>query len=461
MLNMYVIISKSNTEPMKYFVTLAIATVVLLAACVKDQMVGVPDLDYELKALLNFISPSKNASYYITPDRNDLANIPQDPKNPLNSYKVELGNFLFFETAIALDAKKVEGLGTYSCSTCHVPEAGFKPGKGQGIADGGIGFGLLGEERIRNIRYQENELDVQGARPLSMINVAFAENTMWNGSFGSTATNIGTEEIWKTNPQFHGNIDGFMGIEAQNFEGMKIHRLLVTPEIAENLGYKDLFDLAFPEYSEAERYSNVTASLALSAYIRTIFPNEAPFQKWLKGEQFAMTPQEKRGAILFFDKGGCVNCHKSPGLSALEYHAVGVKDMYQRPSFGTSVNDARNLGRGGYTKKLEDNYKFKVPQLYNLSDTPFYFHGSSHTDLEQVVQYFNKAIPENTNVPEGQIAILFKPLNLNENEVKDLTSFLERALRDPSLERYYPSRILSGNCFPNADFQSTMDLGCN
>ena len=446
---------------MKHLAFCAFALIFMLSSCVKDQMIPVPDLDFDLQGLLNKVSPSRTSKYYITPDRADLDNIPQDPKNPLSAAKVELGNLLFFETGLAMDAKKAEGLGTYSCSSCHVPEAGFKPGKAQGIADGGIGFGIIGEERIRNINYEENEMDVQGARPLSMINVAFAENTMWNGSFGSTATNEGLDHLWIGKEEFHGNVEGFHGIEAQNIEGMKAHRLSINEDLAIDLGYQELFDQSFPEISKQDRYTSRTASLAISAYIRTIFPNESPFQKWLKGEHFAMSRSEKKGAILFFDKAGCVNCHKSPGLSSLEYHAVGVNDMYQRPSFGTSRDDERNLGRGGYTLDATDNYKYKVPQLYNLSDTPFYFHGSSHTNLEQVVKYFNNAVPENPDVPSEQISPLFTPLNLTDEEISELTLFLEKSLRDPSLERYSPGVLFSGNCFPNADFQSIMDLGCN
>jgi len=446
---------------MKHFLAFAFVIILVAQSCVKDQMTPVPDLDYELQELLADVAPNREAEFYITPDRYALSEIPQDPKNPLTEAKVQLGNLLFYETGIARDAINEEGLGTYSCATCHIPEAGFKPGKAQGIADGGSGFGLLGEERVRNINYAEGELDVQGARPLSMINVAYAENSMWNGSFGSTASNAGLDHLWEDNEMFHGNKEGFHGLEAQNFEGMETHRLFIDKAIADDLGYTELFDSSFPEYSGDDRYSNTTAALALSAYIRTIFPNEAPFQKWLNGENFAMSDAEKRGAILFFDKAGCVNCHKSPGLSSLEYHALGVKDMYQQPSFGTSELDERNLGRGGYTKLEEDNYKFKVPQLYNLSDTPFYFHGASFTDLEEVVRYFNDAVPENTNVPEGQISPLFTPLNLSDLEIKELTLFLDRSLRDPSLVRYYPDQVFSGNCFPNADFQSRMDLGCN
>ena len=446
---------------MKRFAYAILALGFVLSSCVKDQMTPLPDLDYDLTAVLKQVSPINSEKYYINPDRTDLPAIPQDPKNVLTPNKVALGNLLFFETGLANLANKEEGIGTYSCSTCHVPEAGFKSGKAQGIADGGVGFGILGEERVRNINYDESEMDVQGARPLSMINVAYAENTMWNGSFGATATNVGTEDIWEQSTLYHGNIAGYHGIESVNQEGMNLHRLFIDEPIAQELGYIELFDKAFSDFSIDERYSNLTASLAISAYIRTIFPNEAPFQKWLKGDEYAMTNDEKKGAILFFDKGGCINCHKSPGLSSLEYHAVGVNDMHQRPSFGTSAEDQRNLGRGGFTLKAEDNYKFKVPQLYNLSDTPFYFHGSSYTDLKDLVQYFNEAIPENLNIPAEQISPLFIPRELNDEEVEQLTLFISKSLRDPSLERYYPSEVLSGNCFPNADFQSRMDLGCN
>ena len=55
----------------------------------------------------------------------------------------------------------------------------------------------------------------------------------------------------------------------------------------------------------------------------------------------------------------------------------------------------------------------------------------------------------------------FVPLNLTELEIDLLTSFVENALYDPELTRYIPESLPSGNCFPNADYQSVMDMGCN
>ena len=124
------------------------------------------------------------------------------------------------------------------------------------------------------------------------------------------------------------------------------------------------------------------------------------------------------------------------------------------------VNDKKNLGRGGFTKNPDDNYKFKVPQLYNMKGTPFYFHGSSKRNLRDVVEYFIDAVPENPNVPLSQISNKFEPLNLTEQEILDLVSFLESGLDDPNLNRYAPTQILSGNCFPNNDELSQFDLDC-
>jgi len=95
-----------------------------------------------------------------------------------------------------------------------------------------------------------------------------------------------------------------------------------------------------------------------------------------------------------------------------------------------------------------------------LGDAPFYFHGSSFTDLREVVEYFNNGIPENSNVPDSQIARQFKPLGLTEAEIDDLTTFLESGLQDPNLDRYVPEEVLSGYCFPNNDVFSKIELGC-
>lgn len=437
-----------------------VLAIVLYSGCTKDNLIGTLE-DADLKNLISKKSPTGDLDYFILPDGNDYGNIPEDPKNPITANKVKLGNLLFFETGLAVDALKPEGVGTYSCGTCHNPMAGFKPNNFQGIADGGSGLGINGDARFKNANYDEKEIDVQSARPLSLINVAYVTNTMWNGMFGSTHVNEGTEDLWTEELGNHTNHEGFQGIMSSNLEGQIVHRLNISKKFCDENGYTELFDEAFPDVDIAHRYSQETVVRALSVFIRTITASEAPFQNYLKGRSTALTQQEKRGGHLFFDKARCVNCHNSPGLSSVTFHVMGVKDMHMRPSFDADEDDFRNLGRGGFTGRKLDMYAFKTPTLYNLSDTPFYFHGSSMRSLEEVVKYKNEATSENPNVPNHRLSSLFRPIGLSDEEINDLVAFLKTSLRDPSLDRYMPIELPSGNCFPNADQESKFDSGCN
>jgi len=397
---------------------------------------------------------------YILPAADDFGIIPQDPNNPLTREKAELGKLLFFETGLALAPMHDFGKETYSCASCHVPSAGFRPGRPQGIADGGLGFGDNGEGRIFNGNYEVTEPDVQGLRPLSVLNAAYVTNTTWNGRFGGNDLNEGTEDVWNEEDGSEINHLGFKGLESQNIEGLHVHRMVINKDVLDTLGYTPLFDEAFDDVPEEDRYTPQYASFALSAYLRTLITSEAPFQDWLKGNRAALSEEEKRGANLFFGKANCSTCHRGRSLNGDNFYAIGVDDLYKAGAINTNADDPRNLGRGEFTQNPEDNYKFKVPQLYNLGDAPFYFHGASKETLEEVIEYFNEATPENFAVPVTQISAGFKPLNLTEIEKRNLVSFVRNGLRDPNLDRYVPEAVLSGNCFPNNDVFSQQDLGC-
>lgn len=433
---------------------------VFILACTKDRTPTLIQLDNQLSQNVEGASPDGSIDYYILPE-DDLDAIPQDPKNPLTPEKVELGKFMFFDTGLGMDALKDSGKGTYSCSSCHIPEAGFRPGHFQGVADGGLGFGVNGENRLRNTEYSESEMDVQSARPLSIVNVAYVKNTFWNGQFGGGGANKGTEGVWDLREDTERNHLGFEGIETQNFEGLPAHRITINKELLDQYGYTPMFDEVFSDVHVDDRYTIETASLAFSAYIRSLITYKAPFQEWLKGSRNALDFNSKSGAILFFGKAQCYKCHYEQNLGSLEFHAIGVNDMDQIPSFNTSESDRRNLGRGGFTLIEADNYKFKVPGLYNAGDSEHYFHGSSKRTLEEVIEYFNEGVKENPRVPDSQISEKFNPIRLSEDEKSQLLEFLKKGLKDPDLIRYKPTSVPSGSCFPNNDYQSRIDLGCS
>ena len=374
-----------------FVATSILGLIVVLNACTKDRMPTLVELDNQLENSIQGKSPNGTLDFYVLPNENDLHLIPHDPKNPLTPQKVELGKLMFHDTGLGQDPMKEAGRGTYSCASCHVSEAGFRPGNFQGIADGGVNFGIGGEDRVKNTLYSDDELDVQSARPLSMVNVAYVSNTFWNGQFGGGNVNEGTEDVWDLRDDTELNHLVFEGIETQNMDGLIEHRITINKELLDEYGYTFLFDQVFADVPVEERYTIATASLAFSAYIRTILANRAPFQDWLKGDREALGYEEKKGAILLFEKAQCIKCNYNQNLGSSEFHAIGVTDMDQIPSYNTSPDDRRNLGRGGFTLQPEDNYRFKVPGIYNLQGANFYFHGASKTSIRDLVEYKNAA----------------------------------------------------------------------
>ncbi|NNF01580.1 MAG: cytochrome-c peroxidase, partial [Bacteroidia bacterium] len=266
---------------------------------------------------------------------------------------------------------------------------------------------------------------------------------------------------WTSGTPKEKNFLGYEGLETQAIAGIGVHRMRCdTNVMSEFSDYKDLFDYAFPTVAVPERYDVEHAGLAIAAYERTLLANESPWQLWLNGSSTALSDHQKEGAYYFFSKAECYKCHTGPALNSMEFHALGMGDLDGPGIYGTSVDDLEKKGRGGFTNKQEDMYKFKVPQLYNLKDSKFYGHGGSFTSVHDVIMYKNKGQAENEDVPEDKLADEFHPLNLTSEEISAITDFIENGLRDPNLSRYQPYALPSGNCFPNNDALSKIDLGC-
>jgi cytochrome c peroxidase len=420
--------------------------------------------DLELDELLNVASNSIGLEYFKLPSPSDFDNIPQDPNNPITTEKVLLGRLLFHETAIGINPKAPVSIQSYSCASCHNAKAGFQACMIQGLGDGGQGFGHNGEGRVLRPEYTPTMVDAQAIRTPSSLNTAYQKNMLWNGQFGATGVNVGTEALWTEDTPKEVNALGFEGVETQAIAGLGVHRMELDNNFIQNTGYKTLFDAAFPNDNPMDRYSLNNAGLAIAAYERTIVANQSPFQEWVNGTKDAMTLEQKEGAILFFGKAGCVDCHSGPALNDMDFHALGMKDLYQETSivtFHTAPTNGEIKGRGGFTGNPDDDYKFKTPQLYNLKDSPFYGHGGSFRSVEEVIRYKNTAIAENENVSTDALSNKFVPLNLTDDEIAYLVDFIENGLHDPNLMRYQPNSLPSEFCTPNNDAASRADVGCN
>ncbi len=433
----------------------------LFSACREDGAIPNAELNEQLKRVIE--ASGQSIDDLKLPASEDLENIPQDPQNRLTPAKVALGKLLFHETALGVDGMTDDRAQTFSCASCHHAAAGFAAGAAQGIGEGGNGFGLNGEGRVRAANVANSKLDVQPVKSPSILNAGFQEVMLWNGQFGGVGMNVGTESNWTKGTPKEKNALGFEGVETQAIAGIEVHRLDVDSTLLYQYGYQELFDAAFENVPVAERYNRLTAALAIAAYERTVLANEAPFQKWLAGDITALNEQEKAGAVVFFGDGNCAGCHSGPSLASMSFHALGMSDLHDSPLpiHNSTPNQAEHKGRGGFTLRSEDMFKFKTPQLYNLTDSRFYGHGSSFRSIREVIEYKSNAVAQNNRVPADKLSSDFTPLSLTTEQIQDLTAFLEDGLRDPNLKRYAPEVLPSGKCFPNADALSAADMGCD
>ncbi len=412
---------------------------------------------------------------FILPESSQLAQIPQDPNNPLTSEKVRLGQMLFHDPVFATDGRNSEATGTWSCASCHHAQAGFKSGLPQGIGEGGVGFGDRGEGRRLAAGFDPASPDPQwvpDVQPLAsptVLNVAFQDVMLWNGQFGngpSPSANTGIERSRLAPPDTPKelNLLGLSGVETQAIAAIAVHRLGVveTSPLQTDTEYTSMYEAAFPAGGDALE----NAGKAIAAYERTVLANEAPFQRWLRNDETALTASELRGALLFFGEARCVDCHVGPALSSLPgssdlevFFAVGFGDLDgDDPRVHGPVDGDERFGRASFTQRPQDRFKFKIPQLYNLADAPALGHGASFETIRAVVTYKNAAVAQASdavNIDPG-----FVPLDLTADQLDDLVAFLEHALYDPNLSRYVPTSVPSGGCVPVADPLAIADLGC-
>ena len=116
---------------------------------------------------------------------------------------------------------------------------------------------------------------------------------------------------------------------------------------------------------------------AIATFEETLTTPNSRFDKWLRGDDDAITKNEKAGYKLF--KGlGCTACHNGEGVGGGSFQKFGAVKPYDK--------DTKTLGRFNVTKKESDKFVFKVPLLRNIELTAPYFHDASTWDLKEAVQ---------------------------------------------------------------------------
>lgn len=421
--------------------------------------------------VLSLIDNEGGTEAFTMPKANRLSELPQDKQNNrITAAKVKLGKFLFHDTSYALNGNSGDLMAqTWSCATCHHAAAGFKSGARQGIGEGGVRFGRKGVQRRLAEgfdAYATDESKLPDLQPLAsptILNSAWQDVMLWNGQFGNRPGGVngaeGLDDSILATPGTpkEANATGWSGVEVQALAGSGVHRLEFTRDspLQSNKRYKRLWNAAFPD----KPVTTKRAAKAIAAFERTVIANKSPFQLWLNGNRNAMTRKQLRGAELFFGEAGCVGCHRGPALSSEVgattdqiFFAIGFADLDDDPNgVHGEVDEATKKGRGGFTGKDKDNYKFKIAQLYNLADAKVLGHGASFRTVREVIEYKNQvwsnAVPQ-ANHPELVLDDNFgmEQQPLTDDKINHLIAFVKNALRDPDLGRYEPNQLPGDGC---------------
>lgn len=173
--------------------------------------------------------------------------------------------------------------------------------------------------------------------------------------------------------------------------------------------YQPMFKKAFPSSKEPVTLENIAKAIA--TYERGIISDDAPFDNWLKGNEKAMSTSAKRGFVLFNKKANCAACHSGWNFSDSSFHDIGIDD-----------ND---IGRGKLVKVESMQHAFKTVGLRNIDRHRTYMHDGSLETLMDVINHY-----DNGFVKRPSLSSDIQPLNLTEQEKKDLVEFLKALTSD-------------------------------
>lgn len=288
---------------------------------------------------------------------------PIPPDNPQTIRKIRLGKQLYFDTRLSKD-------NTISCATCHSPTEGWSDA---GPTSKGIN-GQLGGRR---------------APPAS--NSAYNPLQFWDGRSPSLED------------QAKGPIQN--PIEMGNTHEVMIRTVEDIP------GYVEEFKTVFG----TTPITVDQVAQAIAAFERTIVTTDSPFDRYMKGDDTAMTRLEQQGLEIFNGKGHCTACHWGGNFSDGRFHNLGVQ-----PS-GSAKPDE---GRMAVTKNPTDMGAFKTPTIRDVAKRPPYLHNGSEKTVEAVAVLYNKG----GGSEDANIDPLMVPLGLSKAEIKALVAFMDRAM---------------------------------
>ena len=282
--------------------------------------------------ILEWAAAFRTAHYNdgLTGDRAAEPIRPIDLSLDVDQAKAELGFLLYHDTRLSVD-------NTVSCASCH-------------------GLNTAG---VDNKQYSEGVAgQLGGVNAPTVYNAVYNFVQFWDGRAKTLAEQAAGPPV---NP---------VEMASPNFDAI-IAKLKADRKMVRM--FKNLY---------AEGITEATITDAIEQFERTLITPNSRFDKYLRGDNSAITAEESEGYELF-KKYSCATCHVGQNLGGESYELMGLRKHYFADR-GLELTEEDN-GRYKQTKIERDRHRFKVPGLRNVALTWPYYHDGTRTSLKEAV----------------------------------------------------------------------------
>ncbi len=276
-----------------------------------------------------------------------------------NQALVGLGRDLFF-------ARKISASGNTACASCHFPELGWAVAEATSRSNSG-------------------KPTSRKSQPLAGIGHAGAAPVGWDGRSDS----------------LEAQIKASISTGSMSMKDVKVET------IEERLRADEATVARFAAALPGKPINLDSMATAIAAFERTLEPGTAPFDRWIDGDEQAISEQAKRGFVLFNGSTNCFACHSGWRFTDDKFHDIGTTTT--DPGRGRVVKDDPLM-----------QFAFKTPTLRSVALRPPYMHNGSQATLTDVLKHY-----ETGGIDRPSRSPLMMPIVLSDQDRADLVAFLE------------------------------------
>lgn len=281
--------------------------------------------------------------------------IPFPANEPYTLQKATLGKMLYFDP-------RLSGAQNMTCVSCHNPSFGWEVPVDRAV-------GAANTKLAR--------------KAPTILNVAWGGHFFFDGR-ADTLEDQAAGPI-TAGVEMNGKFDEIVG------------RLEAVEE------YRDWFEKIFP----GEGVSRETILRAIATYERTVVSDWSAFDRWVEGDESAISEAAKRGFALYNGEARCAACHSGWNFTDDKFHDIGVAT--EDPGRAAlEPNDPKAL------------HAFKTPNLRDAMRRAPYMHNGSIDSMEAVIWHYVGGGEQRPSLSEEM-----RPLELSDEDVQDLLAFLE------------------------------------